>query len=181
MVRRFGGGNPGSGWRQLTGVIPMSEGPYLTAALFCERVIEDKERVLTIVRIMDSIIIDLPEDIPADFPSDENRLPVSFDGLVSLKTGKSPGEHTIRIDMISPSGKRSENYRQTVTLSPEEHGGANLMLHNTVSVKKGGLFYFEVFIDDKLATRLPFRIDVRRQAAVQPTPPPERKAAETTA
>ena len=59
----------------------MSEGPYLTAAFFCERVIEDKEKVLTIVRIMDSVVVYLPPGTPNDFPSEENRLPVHFDNV----------------------------------------------------------------------------------------------------
>jgi hypothetical protein len=146
---------------------PLLEGPYLTAALFCERVMEEKDKVLTAFRIMDSIIIVLPPNAPPDFPSEGNRLPVYFDGLVSLKTGKSPGEHSVRVDMISPSGKRSTNDKQIVTLSQEEHGGANLTIHHSVSLKQGGLFYFEVFIDDRLATRIPFRIDVVRSAAPQ--------------
>jgi len=151
----------------------MSEGPYLTVALFCERVIEDKENVLTVMRIMDSIVMHLPAGTPDDFPSDENRIPVLFDGLVTLKTGKAPGEHIVRIDMISPSGKRSDGEKRTVTLPPDEHGGANLIHHHVVKVKQGGLFYFEVFVDERLLTRLPFRIDVKRQAATEPPLPRE--------
>lgn len=142
----------------------MSEGPYVTAALLCERVMEEKDRVLTAFRIMDSTIITLPPGTPDDFPSETNRIPVNFDSLVSLKTGKSPGEHMVRIDMISPSGKRSESETRIVNLPEEEHGGANLISHHTLTIMQGGLFYFEVFVDSEVATRIPFRIDVIRQA-----------------
>lgn len=150
----------------------MTPAPYLTAALFCERVIEDKEGVLSVIRIMDSIVIELPADAPDDFPSEHNRLPVAFDGLIAIKTGDSPGEHTLRVEMISPSGKRSETHRHVVALKEQEHGGANLTLHNTIKLKHGGLFHFEVFIDDRLATRVPFRIDVvRKTPTTSPEPP----------
>jgi Family of unknown function (DUF6941) len=151
----------------------MSNGPYLSAALLCERVMEEKDKVLTAFRITDSTTITLPPGTPDDFPSETNRLPVTFDSLVSLKTGKSPGEHTVRIDMISPSGKRSESETRTLTLPDEEHGGANLIHHHTVSIKQGGLFYFEVLVDGELLTRVPFRIDVIRQSADQFPQPPE--------
>jgi hypothetical protein len=159
----------------------MSEGPYLTAALICEKVIVGKDDVVTVMRIMDSTIIVLPEGTPADFPSDEHRIPVTFDHLVCLKTGKSPGPHTVRIDMVSPSGKENEGPPFAIVLPPEEHGGANITFHQTVYMKHGGLFHFSVFIDDQLATRIPFRIDVVRQAALQPPPPPGAGVQETKA
>lgn len=149
----------------------MGDGPYLTAAIFCERVIEEKDKILTLVRIMDAVQITLAPGAPADFPNDKDRIPVLFDSLIALKAGKSSGDHTVRIDMISPSGKRSESEKRTLTLPSEENGAANLITHHTISIMQGGLFYFEVFVDDTLATRIPFRIDVLRAEADQSPQP----------
>ena len=133
------------------------DGPYLAAALFCETVIEDAaDRALSAIRIIDTITLVLP-DTP-DFPSKENRLPVRMTGLLSFKTGGSPGEHVVRVVMISPSGKKNPALEQTITLREPEQGGANVTLRTTIGVVKGGLFWFHVYLDGKLLTRMPLKI-----------------------
>src|SRR5262245_54605911 len=126
-------------------------GPYLAAAFFCDAVIEDRaDGALSAIRIIDTINIVLPAT--PDFPSEENALPVAVAGILSFKSGDSPGGHVVRVVMNSPSGKKSPPFEQTLTLVETEQGGANLILRNTISVVKGGLFWFDVYLDGKLIT-----------------------------
>src|SRR5579884_3317923 len=139
-------------------------GPFLTAAFFCDRIIEDKsDDSMTAVRFLDKIKIILDPSAPANVPSEEHRIPVSLFGLVAFKTGDSPGKHTIRIDLVSPSGKVGRGVFEQVFMFPQEPvSGVNVRLVTTISIKNGGLFWMQVYLDDILVTQVPVEILVER-------------------
>src|SRR5438552_10735564 len=141
-----------------------SGGPFLAAAFFCDKVIEDKsDGSMTAVRLLDRIKIILDPSTSKDFPSEEHRLPVNVFGLVSFKTGDAPGDHTVRLDLISPTGKVGKNvFQQTFTFAPEPYAGVNVRLVTTIMIKKGGLFWMRVYLDDVLFTQVPLEILVER-------------------
>jgi hypothetical protein len=145
-------------------------GPYLAAAFFCETTIEDKQHgTVSAIRLVDQLVFTLDRSAPPDFPSETQRLPVTIKGLLSFKTGNSPGNHKVRIVMESPSGKMNPAFEQDLPFSPEPHGGANVRLNHTIMVKAGGLFWFHIFLDGKEVTRMPLQISVQRE---QPASPP---------
>jgi hypothetical protein len=141
-------------------------GPYLAAAFFCDAVIEDKSDVLSAFRIIDTINLALPE-LP-DFPTEKNRVPVHISGILSFKTGDSPGKHILRVVMTSPSGKKNPAFEREITLTEVEHGGANVVMRHTINIVKGGVFWFSVYLDDKLYTRIPLNIVIHK---IETTPP----------
>jgi hypothetical protein len=143
-------------------------GPYLPASFFCEKIIEDKQdSALSAIRIIDTINVQLDPSTPSEIHSEEHRVPVSIASLLSFKTGDSPGEHTVRIVMQSPSGKESETvFEQVIPFPPEPQGGANLRVQNVIQVKKGGLFWMEVILDGKPVTRMPLLISIQRAETV---------------
>jgi hypothetical protein len=143
-------------------------GPYLAASFFCEKIIEDKQdSALSAIRIIDTITVQLDASTPPEIPSEEHRIPIGIASLLSFKTGDSPGEHTVRVVMRSPSGKESETvYEQIIRFPPEPQGGANLRVQNLIHVKKGGVFWMEVFLDDKPVTRMPLLISIQRGETV---------------
>ena len=83
-------------------------------------------------------------------------------GLLSFKTGDSPGRHVVRIDMVSPSGKSSRAQEKEIALPADENGGININLKMNVFIHTDGLFWFDVFMDDERVTRMPFRVVVQR-------------------
>ncbi len=148
-------------------------GPYLAAAFFCEQTIEDKhDGTLSAVRIIDQIGLTLHPSTPPDVPSEQHRLPVYINGLLSFKTGDSPGEHVVRLVMHSPRGKSGTVLEQTLPFSPHPHGGANLRLNSTIMVYKGGLFWMDVLLDGKRIARMPLQITIQRAEAVSQPPQP---------
>ncbi len=145
-------------------------GPYLTAAFFCEQTIEDmRDKAMSAIRMYDKTTIILDTAVaPPDLPSENKRLPVSLIGLVSFKTGDSPGEHTIRIGLVSPSGKTNPNvFERTFVFGDAPYSGVNVRLETTILVKQGGLFHMEVYLDGELRTRVPFEIEVQKVARLQ--------------
>jgi hypothetical protein len=143
-----------------------SGGPYLAAALFCEHIIEDKaDGAMTPIRIFDTVNMVIPASAPEDFPSENNRLNVSFSALVCFKTGDAPGPHNVVVVMESPSGKKGDVYAQEIVLPPEPQGGINLRLSSTIAVVKGGLFKAHVYLDSNLVTTMPLQINLQRTTA----------------
>ncbi len=138
-------------------------GPFLAAAFFCEKIIEDKlDGALTAVRITDQVNVWLAPSAPPDVPSKKRRIPVTATGLVSFKTGGSPGTHTIRIVIVSPSGKKHVALEQSLPFTPLPHGGANLRFESVMNVSTGGLFLFHVYLDGKRAASMPLQITIQR-------------------
>jgi hypothetical protein len=138
-------------------------GPHLAAALFCERIIEDKDDgALSAIRIIDQINIEIEAGAPPDFPSETNRIPVSMQALLMFKTGDSPGNHTVRLVMESPSGKSQEVLERTIPFTQPPHGGANIRNNIFIGVKAGGLFRLHVYVDGKHIAHMPLEISVRR-------------------
>jgi hypothetical protein len=147
---------------------PKKSGPHLAAAFFCDEIIADaRDHALCAIRIVDTFRIVLPSSAPKDLPSETNRLPVPVSGLLSFKTGDSRGQHVVKLVSESPSGKKQPIYEQSFTLGEEPTGGVNIRIHQTILVKRGGVFWLHVYLDGKRVTRMPFQILVSREGDSQ--------------
>jgi hypothetical protein len=148
------------------------DGPHLSAAFFCERVIEEnQDKAMSIVRIIDTLIVDLPPDAPQDVPSKEHRISVNIAGLIAFKTGMMPGEHLIQTIIESPSGEKSKPlYEHKVIFPPEPQSGFNLKLKLAFAIKSGGLYLMHVLLDGKLITKMPLMVNVVRTPTPVPVP-----------
>src|SRR5438552_267263 len=99
-------------------------GPYLAAAFFCERTIQDKQDdSLSAIRIVDQLTIGVAPSAPPDFPSEADRISFPTHALLSFKTGDSQGDHNVRCVMESPSGKSSTVFDRNLPFSPQPNGG----------------------------------------------------------
>ncbi|HLN33488.1 MAG TPA: hypothetical protein VK395_37520 [Gemmataceae bacterium] len=152
-------------------------GPYLAAALLCDHAMNDKaDGALSVIRIVDQVKLSLPSDAAPDFPSKENRLPVYMVMVLSFKTGDSPGTHSLRVVMESPSGKIETAIERELAFSDEQQGGSNVILKNTIMVYHGGVFWYNIYLDGKLMTRMPLKVTIEKDLppkyvpAVPPTP-----------
>src|SRR5258706_6964275 len=76
-------------------------GPYLSAALVCEKVLFEEDNVSSLIRVVDTI--QLPHYPPLD-AGDSVKLPVVM--LVMLKSGDFRGEKDLILRLVNPSGKR---------------------------------------------------------------------------
>lgn len=136
-------------------------GPHLSAAVLCERVLEEKDGVLTLVRLVDRIIV------TAQGPDAPTSLPptvVNFWIVVSLKSGAARGRSVVKIRPEQPSGQQMDPIELTVHFEGEDRG-ANLILNMGFNVEQEGLYWFDILLDERLITRVPLRILYQRQTA----------------
>ena len=129
--------------------------PYVTAALICERVIQEKDEVLSAIRIVDSVEIRIQTT-----PNTKTQgvVPgVQLTGLISIKSGPFKGKGVISIDGESPSGKVQRLADFPVDLKGDENG-QNVILNIAIASQEDGLHWFNVRFNDSFLTRIPLKL-----------------------
>jgi hypothetical protein len=135
-----------------------STGPYLNAALLCEKVLQEKDEVISAIRLIDRITLTVhasssPETLPP--------MPVSLYALISFKSGNARGRNTLKWVTETPSGLRQPEQLLTVHFDGEDRG-VNLVLNLNMVVDQEGVYWFDIFLEDQLITRIPLRILYQR-------------------
>lgn len=102
-----------------TVLVSETDGPFLTAALFCERVLEEKDGVTSIIRIVDRIVtqatgVDPPERMPP--------LQAMLTLVVSLKSGFAKGSYSVTIQGTTPTGRSLAPVALPVLLEGDDRG-----------------------------------------------------------
>ena len=142
-----------------------ASGPFINAAFFCERVIEDKEGVLSAIRIIDRVF---NTAIGLDTPSSMPPMPIGLTLVISLKSGAAKGRVDVRIAVERPSGLQADIASALSVVLEGEDRGANLVMNLGLTLTEEGLYWFDVYIEKELATRVPLRIVYQRQQAGGP-------------
>lgn len=137
--------------------MPDLGGPYLQAAAFCERVLQEQDGVLSLIRVVDRITHS-PQgpDVPRDMPP----VPINLWIAVTLKSGAARGRHTLRIVAEAPSGQQLPQVLEFPVLFEGEDRGINVLVQYGFQAEMEGLYWFDVRLDDnpEPLTRMPLRV-----------------------
>ena len=144
-------------------------GPYIQLATFCERVLREADGVISLVRVIDVINHTARgPNAPRDMP--EVRYPLML--VITIKSGKTRGRHDVRIVPEMPSGETMPSVTISVQMEGE-HRGVNLVNELDIPYKLEGLYWFNVYFDDRLFTRIPLQVQYSRLAAGLTTTSPQ--------
>jgi hypothetical protein len=147
-------------------------GPYLNAALLCEKVLEERDGVLSIIRAIDRITITavstgapIPEGVPLGV--------VAFAFAVVIRSGVFKGTASIKLTIHAPSGNSVGESSLDVFLEGDDRG-VNLVSPMQFSVQEDGLYWIDVTCNNQLFTRVPLRVVFQRvsQGSLQWPPAP---------
>ena len=130
-------------------------GPYLTAALICERVLQEADGVHSAIRIMDRIIHTV---LDIDPPRQMAPFVYEIEILVMLKSGENPGMFKLSIQPVKPSNERMPPANYTLNLEAPADRGMNVRARVKVSFDEPGLWWFDILLNDKKITRIPLRV-----------------------
>jgi hypothetical protein len=134
-------------------------GPWVQMALFCEKVLQERDGVLTLIRVVDRVTHQVVgPTAPSDMEPFEHELVL----VVALKAGGALGRHEVRIDWESPDGLRHRGPIQSVVFESAERG-VNILQHSRLRFTLEGLYWFDVYVDDQRVTRIPFRVVYERR------------------
>ena len=131
------------------------KGPYLSAALLCERLLLEQDGVASAIRIIDRVTRTAVGTSPP-----EKMDPFEYDlTLVTiLKAGWAQGAHAFRVALVSPLGESRNVVQQTAFFEGGEDRGVNIVGRMRIRFDLEGIYWFEVFLEDKPLTRIPLRI-----------------------
>jgi hypothetical protein len=150
-------------------------GPLLAVAVFCDQILEDKDMAISCIRIADNFTITLPPDTPDDVPSESKRISFPTRGLVSFrKGGLVERKHRVRLLLRSTDGKTGSVFDQELTFAGDEPTSlANVRFDLTLLLRKGGLFWMTVLVDDHELTKVPLTVNVERAPKGADAAPPD--------
>jgi len=133
-------------------------GPFVTVATFCERVLEEKDGVNTLVRIVDRYYVDISssEQLPTGV-----KPAIATSLMVIVKSGDFRGPATVTIKLRLPSGDYSERVVNAPVTFDGGENGVSLQVQMGIEIGRYGLYWAEVEIDGRLITRTPLRVELR--------------------
>ena len=133
-------------------VVP--SGPFLAAALICERVLQEKDNVLSIVRVIDQLTHTL---VGPAMPDELPKISYNLTFYLAFKSGRARGRQGVALVMEDPSGMRKRVFTQSIQLEGENRG-ANLIVQSNITFNLEGVYWFDVLLEDQLLTRMPFKV-----------------------
>jgi len=140
-------------------------GPYLKAALLCQDVIEDKQGVLSLIRVVDRFQqLAVGPGAPAEMPP----MNIAVYAVLMFVAGEARGSHEVNLTLRRPSGLANELASSTILLEGEDRG-ANIIAQMQLQLTDQGLHWIEVRLDQNvLLTRMPLRVVFGRLTSPAP-------------
>ena len=151
--------------------MPVTGGPYLTAAYFCEKVLREQDGVLSTIRIVDRWTVNGPtEAMPLTV--------IQASIVVLLKSGLYRGTGRITATPISPSNQRMEPIILPVVFGGDDDNGGGAVLPIGFPAQEDGLYWFEISLEGQglpayVVTCIPMRVVYLRIGPTlgRPSPP----------
>lgn len=131
------------------------QGPFLSAALICEKVLEEKDGVKSAVRIIDRVTRTVVGPSPP-----EEMEPFDYEAtlLIRFKSGWARGSYSIRLNLVKPSGESPMPSQHTVYFEGEEDRGIDIVAKMVIRFDQTGIYWFKIYLGDALLTQIPLRV-----------------------
>jgi len=141
------------------------EGPYLSAALFCEKVLVETNGVKSAIRIVDRVTRTVSAANP---PEAMAAFDYEVILLIRLKSGRVRGTHTVRIHPFKPSGEAMPPFDHSIYLEGEEDRGVDILVTMQLPLDQAGIYWFRMLFDNEPLTRVPLRVIYLPQKIMRP-------------
>lgn len=140
----------------MAGELGFATGPYVNVAVFCEKALQEADGVLSLIRIVDTINVQtVGPDAPDQLPEGMN---IDTTLVVVLKPGDAKGNQSLRIILEHPSGERHDGPQMSVPFAGAPNSGVNVLVPLKMGIQDIGLYWADVFVNDRLVTRVPLEI-----------------------
>lgn len=142
--------------------MPVTGGPYLAVAFFCEKVLREGDGVLSFIRVVDKwTVTGAAESMPPTV--------IQTNIAVVFKSGIHRGSTQVKITPTSPSGKILQSMIFPAIFEGDDDRGVALIATIGFPASEDGLFWFDVAVNDQVFTRMPLRVQYLRVHS-QPSP-----------
>lgn len=135
---------------------PAERGPYLSAALLCEKVLVEQDGVKSAIRIIDRLTRTVAGPSP---PEQMEPFDYEMTLLIKLKSGSVRGVHSVQVRLVKPSGESPTPMVQRALFEGEEDRGVDIVAMLRIRFDQTGIYWFYIYFDDEvLLSRIPFRV-----------------------
>jgi hypothetical protein len=142
-------------------------GPHLSAAFLCERILQERDGVPSFIRVVDRFLVPVIGKLP---PGIQQMQPPVLQVIlvISLKAGSlGAGKYNIRIKLNKPDGSEMQDNTHSVFFNGSDDNGVLLGSPTLIVAPDEGLYWFDVYFEDALMTRIPMRV-IHQQVALPP-------------
>lgn len=135
------------------------ERPLVTFACVCEKVLQEKDGIVSLIRVADTFHLSqlpLTHPVPpgAKLPPPRFELTVAF----GLKAGPVRGRHQVGLAYYKPSGEKQDVEDNWPVVFDDDYSGANYILRFFLTDVQPGDHRFEVLFDRARLTSITFRV-----------------------
>lgn len=136
--------------------MPVSGGPYMVAAFFCERVLQEVDGALSFIRVIDRWNIVGPTQTM-------NPTIIQATLVVLMKSGILRSSAQLTVTPVSPTNERLQAIAVPILFEGDDERGGGAVLPMQFPVTEPGLYWFEVAIapqggQNSVMTFIPMRI-----------------------
>lgn len=133
-------------------------GPYIRSALLCEKVLQERDGVISHIRVVDRIMrTDSRADAPESLEAFQHQLMASL----SFVSGEARGRHTVALELEPPSGLK-KNLASVDLQFEGGHKSATMAAQLNLSLESEGVHWIHVSLDGEQVTQIPFEVVYRR-------------------
>jgi hypothetical protein len=122
-------------------------------AVFCQRLDRQPDGTVDVVGVVDGVSVSSP-----DSPVDEGPAMIRLLGLVSIRAGAVRGRHVLSLKAQFPGGHPGPSLVRPVELT-DFAPGATLSFPLELEARDAGLYWFDVFFDERPLTRIPLIVE----------------------
>jgi hypothetical protein len=125
---------------------------YLHVATFCEKVLRESDGVSSIIRMIDRFNVQ---------GTTEEMQPIvlQFMIYISFKSGFLRGKQKVSLRPQSPKGVEMPAMDIPVLFEGDDDRGPAIAFQVGWAVQEEGLFWWDLYLNDELVTRMPLRVD----------------------
>lgn len=134
---------------------PFERGPYLSAALLCEKVLVEQDGVKSAVRIIDRLTRTAEGPSP---PQQMEPFEYELTLLIKLKSGSARGVYPLQVRLVKPSGESPTPLTQNILFEGEDDRGVDIVGNMKIRFDQTGVYWFQIYFGEVRLTQVPFRV-----------------------
>jgi hypothetical protein len=139
-----------------------------TSGIICQYALEESDHVLTAVRIVDHVVVDLPADTDLGRALIINQ--VECYAILSFKSD-GPEDFEVAYSAVAPNGQRMNPAKFRAHTEGGTHGH-QMRIGMSFDPRNIGLWWIEVLVNGELALRMPLRLSRTPDQPIQTQNPP---------
>jgi hypothetical protein len=148
--------------------VAFDQGPFLSSALFCEKLLVEQDNVKSAIRIVDVVTM------TAEGPDPPKEMtPFDYEGRMLMRfiTGAARGRYELGMTIANPDNTSRERIARDIEFGDQPEQGLDVVTSLKIRFGMPGTYWFRIDLNGTQITQIPMRVDYVRVA--RPPRPPQ--------